>query len=39
MGTSASNIDNIDRAARKQIRKSRNLLHLLDAIGYKYDDD
>lgn len=37
MGTSASNVDNLERTAREKIRTASNLTALLDGIDYEYE--
>lgn len=36
METSDTNVDNLERAARDEIRKASNLLAMIDAVGYEY---
>lgn len=36
MGTSDSNIDNLERTARDKIMKASNLMALIDGVGYEY---
>lgn len=36
MDTSASNVDNLERAARQKIVQAENLQALLDAVGYEH---
>ncbi len=39
MGTSTSNVDNLERAAREKVMKASNLMALLDGVGYEYDGE
>lgn len=34
MDTSASNVDNLERAGRQRIMQARNLINLVDGLGY-----